>query len=92
MEVCGVSFHVGSGATNPDAFSEAIALSRAAFDAGTALGFTMSVLDIGGGFCDGLAMGDVAAAVNAALDRHFPVSCGVRVIAEPGRCAPASVF
>lgn len=32
--VCGVSFHVGSGATNPDAFSEAIALARAAFDAG----------------------------------------------------------
>lgn len=35
IEVCGVSFHVGSGATNPDAFSEAIALARAAFNAGT---------------------------------------------------------
>ena len=31
----GVSFHVGSGATNPEAFSAAIALARAAFDAGT---------------------------------------------------------
>ena len=45
----------------------------------------MDTLDIGGGFCDGSAMGDVAAAVNAALDLHFPVSSGVRVIAEPGR-------
>ncbi|CAL8465714.1 g5250 [Coccomyxa elongata] len=85
IAVCGVSFHVGSGATNPDAFSEAIALARAAFHAGTGLGFVMDTLDIGGGFCDGSAMGDVAAAVNAALDLHFPVSSGVRIIAEPGR-------
>jgi ornithine decarboxylase len=35
IAVVGVSFHVGSGATNPDAFSAAIALARAAFDAGT---------------------------------------------------------
>lgn len=54
----------------------------------------MSLLDIGGGFCaappeDALTparvMGGVPAAVNAALDAHFPVSGGVRVIAEPGR-------
>ena len=27
----------------------------------------------------------VAVAINAALDTHFPVGCGVDVIAEPGR-------
>lgn len=85
IEVCGISFHVGSGATNPDAFSEAIALARTAFDAGTGVGFTMDLLDIGGGFCEGRVMGDVAVAVNAALALHFPVSSGVRIIAEPGR-------
>ena len=53
----------------------------------TGMGFKMDTLDIGGGFCDGRSLGDVAAAVNAALARHFPVSSGVRVIAEPGRCA-----
>lgn len=51
----------------------------------------MDTLDIGGGFCDGSAMGDVAAAVNAALDLHFPVSSGVRVIAEPGRYAQNTI-
>ena len=34
VQVVGVSFHVGSGANNPDAFSSAIALARGAFDAG----------------------------------------------------------
>ena len=53
----------------------------------TGLGFTMDTLDIGGGFCDDRMLGDVAAAVNAALALHFPVSDSVRVIAEPGRCA-----
>ena len=32
--VKGVSFHVGSGATDPEAFREAIQLARGAFDAG----------------------------------------------------------
>ena len=64
---------------------------------GAALGFAMDVLDIGGGFCagppnsapgpdgSGGIMGGVPAAVNAALDAHFPAAGGVRVIAEPGR-------
>lgn len=92
IDVRGVSFHVGSGATNPAAFSEAIALARAAFDAGAKLGFTMDVLDIGGGFCAGaflpdgsVNMGGVPSAVNEALAKHFPEPSAVRIIAEPGR-------
>ncbi len=34
MVVKGVSFHVGSGATDPEAFREAIKLARGACDAG----------------------------------------------------------
>ena len=34
MVVKGVSFHVGSGATDPEAFREAIKLARDAFNAG----------------------------------------------------------
>ncbi|KAK9821936.1 hypothetical protein WJX81_005453 [Elliptochloris bilobata] len=93
IEVAGVSFHVGSGATNPAAFSAAIALAADAFAAGAAAGHTgMDLLDIGGGFCGGtfdasgrVDLGGVPAAVNAALAEHFPPGCGVRVIAEPGR-------
>ena len=92
VAVVGISFHVGSGASDPAAFVGAIELARAAFDAGTALGFDMTILDIGGGFAapsrapDGaLDLGPAPSAINAALDTHFPRGCGVRVIAEPGR-------
>lgn len=90
--VVGVSFHVGSGATNPAAFSEAIAVARSAFDEGLALGFDMRILDVGGGFSGGnfdvngnVDLGGVPEAVNAALDLHFPEASGVHIIAEPGR-------
>ena len=164
VRVVGVSFHVGSGASDPAAFAAAIGLAREAFDDGLALGFEMDLLDVGGGFAAptaivvvggggggeggeeaaavsssgatensnllhhlhhrhhfsttnvsttdassdssppspletsldpatghtrvpalGLDLGPAPAAVNAALERHFPTGCGVRVIAEPGR-------
>ncbi len=63
------------------------------FDAGKSFGFAMDLLDIGGGFAGCMPgaegtgdLGRVPAAVNAALDTHFPPSANVRVIAEPGRC------
>jgi len=63
------------------------------FDAGKCLGFDMDLLDIGGGFAGCMLgaegtgdLGRVPAAVNAALDAHFPPSANVRIIAEPGRC------
>jgi len=91
LAVVGVAFHVGSGSKNPASFSAAIASARAVFDLASAHGFEMTVLDIGGGM--GCEVGEdgsvdllgVPAAVNAALEEHFPESSGVSVIAEPGR-------
>eukprot|EP00232_Nephroselmis_pyriformis_P000766 CAMPEP_0182913570 /NCGR_PEP_ID=MMETSP0034_2-20130328/38109_1 /TAXON_ID=156128 /ORGANISM="Nephroselmis pyriformis, Strain CCMP717" /LENGTH=909 /DNA_ID=CAMNT_0025050297 /DNA_START=368 /DNA_END=3097 /DNA_ORIENTATION=+ len=91
LRVVGCSFHVGSGASNPLAFSRAIRLARDAFDCGLAMGHEMTMLDIGGGFSGGydgngdLVLRRVAKAVNGALEEHFPIEGGVRVIAEPGR-------
>lgn len=75
------------------AFTSAIASARKVFDMGAALGFRMRLLDLGGGFVncpgpDGLpSLGGVPAAVNSALDAHFPQGLDVHIIAEPGRCA-----
>ena len=75
------------------AFTAAISLARRVFDIGAALGFSMDLLDIGGGFCGGnfdeagnVDLGGVPHAVNSALEEFFPEGSGVRVIAEPGRC------
>ena len=83
VNVIGISFHVGSAATNPAAFEEAIALADACFATAQDMGFTMTLLDIGGGFSSSCF--SIPAAVSRALDRHFPQDRGVQIISEPGR-------
>ena len=92
-QVVGVSFHVGSGCQNVGVYADAIAAARAAFDEAVSQGFTgMRLLDIGGGFTapydapSAALFYTTAAVINGALETHFPAGCGVRVIAEPGRC------
>jgi ornithine decarboxylase len=61
------------------------------FDLGNSMGFSMQLLDIGGGFtghfdsCGNVIFGDIATTINGALAAHFPPESGVQVIAEPGR-------
>lgn len=103
LSVRGVSFHVGSGAKNPAAFTAAIESARHVFDLGLALGFEMDTLDLGGGFCGGafdaagnVDLGGVPAAINAALDEHFPDpegawGAGVCCAAALACCSDAAV-
>lgn len=89
LQVCGVSFHVGSGCFSPDAFVDAVDRASFVFDAATAMGMQLSVLDIGGGFpgvdSKAISFADIATPLRAALHEKFPASRGVRFIAEPGR-------
>ena len=94
VPVDGVSFHVGSGATDPNAFTYAIELAKKAFDLGDTYGFNMHILDVGGGFCGGKVDAEgnvdfrgVDVALNAALEEHFAEGSidGLTIIAEPGR-------
>ena len=94
VPVDGVSFHVGSGATDPNAFTYAIELAKKAFDMGKTYGFDMNILDVGGGFCGGkvdvggnVDFQGVDVALNAALEEHFAEGSidGLTIIAEPGR-------
>jgi ornithine decarboxylase len=79
LNVVGCSFHVGSACRNLAAFEGAIATARKVFDAGEAEGFSMKLLDLGGGFTGrfdkggNVVFGDIAGAINAALARHFPI-------------------
>lgn len=96
LEVIGVSFHVGSGCTDPKTYTEAISDARCVFDMGNELGFKMDLLDIGGGFpgSDGglLQFEEITTVITSALDKYFPVDAGIKIIAEPGRFYVASAY
>uniref|UniRef100_A0A8C5VLF4 Ornithine decarboxylase n=1 Tax=Microcebus murinus TaxID=30608 RepID=A0A8C5VLF4_MICMU len=96
IDVIGVSFHVGSGCTDPETFVQAISDARCVFDMGAEVGFSMYLLDTGGGFPGSedvkLKFEEITSVVNPALDKYFPSDSGVRIIAEPGRYYVASAF
>lgn len=89
LSVTGVSFHVGSGASDPRSFTRAVQDARMVFDQATAAGFDLKMLDIGGGFVDETFDG-FANALTEALEEHFPPH--VRIIGEPGRYYVANAF
>lgn len=88
LKVVGVSFHVGSGATRPDAYRGAISAARGVFDLAGRLGMPpMTMLNVGGGFTSS-RFEDAAAAIRAGLDEFFPdphENGGLTLMAEPGR-------
>jgi ornithine decarboxylase len=89
LNIVGVSFHVGSGASDPNAFGKAVKDARSVFDQAAELGYDLKLLDVGGGFVDEtfeMFAGDL----NDALEEHFPPH--VRVIGEPGRYYASNAF
>ena len=83
LNVVGVSFHVGSGASDPNSFAQAVRDSRTVFDQAATVGYQLKTLDVGGGFTADALFEEMAAALGEALDTYFPPS--VRIISEPGR-------
>lgn len=94
LSVVGVSFHVGSGASDPSAFVDAVQNARSIFDMAEELGMPpMTLLDVGGGFVHE-TFEPTAAVLSACVDSCFPLDSPnpVRVIAEPGRYFVSSAF
>ncbi len=89
LNVAGVAFHVGSGASDPNAFIRAVQDARAVFDQAASLGYKLHTLDVGGGFSSD-SFDEMAAVLGKALDDYFEPS--IRIIAEPGRYYTSSAF
>ena len=94
LDIVGVSFHVGSGCKNVEAYRTAIEKSRLVFNLGHENGYKMKILDIGGGFPgtdeQTIKFEDIATTINESIDnyfpeRDFPEDYGLQIIAEPGR-------
>ena len=84
LQIIGISFHIGSGAANPEIFKEAILSSRKLYNDAQTHGFKIRILDIGGGFTSS-NFKNMAASINDALIMHFPPELECAFIAEPGR-------
>jgi ornithine decarboxylase len=89
LNVVGVSFHVGSGASDPESFVKAVQDARTVFDQATINGFELKLLDVGGGFEDG-TFELFAGVLKVALEEYLPPH--IRVISEPGRYYVANAF
>uniref|UniRef100_A0A8D0PEL3 Antizyme inhibitor 2 n=1 Tax=Sus scrofa TaxID=9823 RepID=A0A8D0PEL3_PIG len=96
MEVVGVSFHIGSGCPDPQAYAQSIADARLVFEMGAELGHRMHILDLGGGFpgVEGakVRFEEIASVINSALDLYFPEGCGIDILAKLGRYYVTSAF
>ncbi|KAH9984160.1 ornithine decarboxylase [Xylariaceae sp. FL0662B] len=89
LNVVGVSFHVGSGASDPLSFLKAVQDAEFVFKQAYAHGFDLKTLDVGGGF-SGDSFEDMADVLREALDAYFPPH--ISIIAEPGRYYVSSAF
>jgi len=89
LNVVGVSFHVGSGASDPLAFWKAVKDARLVFDQASFHGFKMHTLDVGGGFCGDTFEG-MAVVLCEALEEFMPAH--INIIGEPGRYYVSSAF
>lgn len=89
LNVVGVSFHVGSGASDPNAFWDAVKDARTVFDQALLHGYKLRTLDVGGGF-SGDTFEAMALVLSQALDAFMPSN--INVIGEPGRYYVSSAF
>ncbi|KAF9345093.1 hypothetical protein BGX26_003526 [Mortierella sp. AD094] len=95
LDVIGISFHVGSGCFDANAFGEAVIRARRVFDQAKDYGFDFKFLDVGGGFpsahiTEGITFEKVASILGSTVDALFGPE--VRVIAEPGRYYVGSAY
>lgn len=85
VDLVGVSFHVGTDCQDLEAFDNSILLAHMVFQLAKLHGYSLSILDIGGGFpyANNKLFKELARRINIALDYYFPNE-SVQVIAEPG--------
>ncbi|AQZ13677.1 SPE1 (YKL184W) [Zygosaccharomyces parabailii] len=92
LNLVGVSFHVGSGASDFTSLYKAVRDSSVVFEKAKDFDLpALKILDVGGGF-QFESFADSSAVLRAALDEFFPPGCAVDIIAEPGRYFAATAF
>jgi ornithine decarboxylase len=88
LTVEGMGFHVGSQCTNFDNYVQALSISASIMEEAESRGFSLKLLDIGGGFPARYdrhvrPFRELARILSGELNRLFPKS--LEILAEPGR-------
>jgi ornithine decarboxylase len=89
VKIIGISFHIGSGASNPKAFQKAITQARRLYNVATKkYNFPIKILDLGGGFTQE-NIHKMSPVINEALKLDFgdiiATVSDFKIIGEPGR-------
>ncbi|XP_061919683.1 antizyme inhibitor 1-like isoform X1 [Entelurus aequoreus] len=93
VQVVGVRSLIPRKCKDGKVYTNAITDARCVFDMAKEIGFKMKILDIGGGFGgSGTQLELIKKAVMPMVDRYFPPSTGVTIIAEPGSYFVSSAF
>jgi ornithine decarboxylase len=91
LNIIGFSFHVGSGCMSSEVYYEALRECRKATDIASRMGFSISLIDIGGGFQyidREVKFENVAMRINDGIEEFFKEELDAKTIefiAEPGR-------
>jgi diaminopimelate decarboxylase len=91
LDVCGFSFHVGSGCSSAESFYNAVKDCRDAVNIAKELDIIINIIDLGGGFPgvdENIKFEDIAMQINKAIQDFFGEELenkSVQFIAEPGR-------
>ncbi|CAH1718434.1 unnamed protein product [Chironomus riparius] len=86
MNLIGISFHVGTAATDCTVFEKALDAVGNLFDYAETINMRLKFIDIGGGFIgsDMKLFDKISESINSAIERNFQ-SNDIEFIAEPGR-------
>ncbi|XP_056141846.1 antizyme inhibitor 1-like [Lampris incognitus] len=93
VQVVGVRFRIPSSCKDDQVYVHAISDARCVFDMAEDIGFSMKILDLGGGFSGSeTQLKQVNSVVMSMVDLYFPPSSGISIIAEPGSYFVSSAF
>lgn len=93
VQIVGVKFHVSRACKEPQVYVHALSDARCVFDMAGEFGFTMSMLDIGGGFTGtAFQLEAVNRVIRPLLDVYFPEGSGIEIVSEPGSYYVSSAF
>lgn len=92
VQIIGVKYHVSTACKEYQVYVHALSDAECVFDMAGEFGFTMNMLDFGGGFTGTEFSWKRLIVISPLLDIYFPEGYGIQIIAETGSYYVSSAF